>query len=164
MEESRFMSAILLIVAIVVVCIASANYIVNIEPKYDYISESENCLEQAQIVPSLEAKLLHINESIAIYETGSSQANLQGLRTLQSLNSTSEIDYWLPKVMNDLSSERNDLRFTYRGMATAVLLVAFMLITGIGTFRDYQKWDTDDQHIYNILVFGLGLATIIGFL
>lgn len=164
MEDSRLVSAIILMASLILGVASLTNYIINIEPQYNYIIKAREQLELAQKTELSSEKLYFINKSIEIYKTGISQQNLRKLIMLQNLTEKDDFDYWLPIVIDALNAEHDSLIPTIRNYATFIFEGSLIVASAIGTIGDYSEWSTNEKHFYIAVISALILATIVTYL
>ena len=159
-ENAKIGSTTLFIIGMAIVMVGVANFVVNTEPSLQYLKGTIKYLKDAQTEPSLEGKKELISNALNVYQNRS-WTHWQGLKTLLSLNSTSEINYWLPTLISAIDSEYNSLILPFKGILQMALVFLFTLTSAWGSFHDYDEWDTDEQHAYITLLFGFGLSMFV---
>jgi len=164
MEDSRTASLILLVMGILVVAGGIINYAVNTYPKIVPLQDTVKILELTKTDATLELKLNTTAKALATYLSGESRQNTQGLLLLLACNSTEEFDYLLPQIQGRIQAEKDNINFNLRGMTQSVLVAAWVVTSGIGTFDNYEDWSTGEKHAYIAFQFALVLAIIVSFI
>jgi len=162
MEDSRIISTSLLIISLVFAVIGAANGIVN--GGDPVLNKTLGILANAKGQSTLQLKLADTTEALNIYQTGQYQSNLPGLIALTLCNSTEEFDYLLPKIRVAIVEENGQILFNLHAYMQIALFVAWVFTSGLGTFRDYENWSTNEKHCYISLHATLIVAIIVSFI
>jgi hypothetical protein len=160
LTTSRSASILVLILAILIAILVPYNYFTNIEPKYPAY-QAIDLLNKARSETTLAGKQNYIKEAIGVYGKGPSQ---KGLEMLSKLNSTEEIDFFSESVITDLNSELKAKLDTPKNWILCGSVALLIILCLIGTFSNYENWDSETRHWYIGLICCFLWGVLIGLL